>query len=167
MQIGALPCWAIKPGQSARPKAIKTLERSMTLPFVIYKYIRTALLSIAGIWKIGISAPPDYRGAPVFSSTPEAHPVNGAAVIQKIFSNSLAAPLYLSSVGADLRCSLVSIQGLALWPEDSVRYPRADGIRGPTLAKWPANWLRGWPIPRGFRVIAALPLRASASKLAT
>jgi hypothetical protein len=27
MQIGALPCWAIKPGQSARPKAIKTARK--------------------------------------------------------------------------------------------------------------------------------------------
>jgi hypothetical protein len=40
MQIGALPCWAIKPGQPARPKVIQTLERSMTLPIVISEYIR-------------------------------------------------------------------------------------------------------------------------------
>ena len=99
MQIGALPCWAIKPGQSARPKAIKTLERSMTLPFVIYRYVRGALLSTRAFWKISVSRPrAGYRGAPVFSSTLEAHRVNGVAVIQNFF-NSLAASPYLSSVG--------------------------------------------------------------------
>jgi hypothetical protein len=141
----------------------------MTLPFVIYRYVRGALLSTRAFWKISVSRP--RAVIEVLPCSPQLRRRIGLTALQS--SKNLfkllgcVTLLELGRSGADLRYSLVSTQGLARLgqkPPSSIRGRRKSGADLREVAGQLAAWLADpTRIPGDSRAAS----RASASKLLT